>query len=98
MADDEMMDGGEVVVMQDEDGTEYYYQEDMRLTVGTSTYALLSELPAEDGSSQEDGGSVARVVKDGTGEEEYVTDLTDEEFAAVQAAYDCLLAEDEEEN
>ena len=102
----EVMDDEEemVVVMTDEDGNEYYYREEMIIPVGEEKYALLigihedeEELEHGCGCGCEDGDEdvlIAKIVKNEQGEEEYV-DPTDEEFDAVQKAYDAIMDEEE---
>lgn len=100
MDDEEEM----VVVMTDEDGTEYYYREEMIIPVGDEKYALLIGIHEDEeehapgcGCGCEDGDEdvlIAKIVKNDQGEEEYV-DPTDEEFDAVQKAYDALMDEEE---
>ena len=100
MDDDEEM----VVVMTDEDGNEYYYREEMIIPVGEEKYALLIGIHEDEeehehgcGCGCEDGDEdvlIAKIVKNEQGEEEYV-DPTDEEFDAVQKAYDAIMDEEE---
>ncbi len=102
----EVMDDEEdmVVVMTDEDGNEYYYREEMIIPVGNDKYALLIGIH-EDGEEHASGCGcgcedddedvlIAKIVMNDDGEEEYV-DPTDEEFDAVQKAYDKLMDEEE---
>ena len=102
----EVMDDEEemVVVMTDEDGNEYYYREEMIIPVGEEKYALLIGIHEDEeehehgcGCGCEDGDEdvlIAKIVKNEQGEEEYV-DPTDEEFDAVQKAYDAIMDEEE---
>lgn len=98
-----------LVVMTDEEGNEFYYQEEMIIPVGDEKYALLVGLHGEDEEGQghehgcgcgcEDGDEdvlIAKIVTNEDGEEEYV-EPTDEEFEAVQKAYDALVEESEQE-
>ena len=95
-----------VVVMTDEDGNEFYYQEEMIIPVGDDKYALLVGLHDEDGEGHEHGCGcgceddedvlIAKIVTNEDGEEEYV-EPTDEEFEAVQKAYDALVEDSEQE-
>lgn len=95
-----------VVVMTDEDGNEFYYQEEMIIPVGDDKYALLVGLHDEDGEGHEHGCGcgceddedvlIAKIVTNEEGEEEYV-EPTDEEFEAVQKAYDALVEDSEQE-
>lgn len=102
----EVMDDEEmVVVMTDEDGNEFYYREELIIPVGDDKYALLVELPNEGEEHEhgcdcgcEDGeaATIAKIVVNEAGEEEYV-EPTDEEFDMVQQAYEKLMDEDEQE-
>ena len=98
---------GVVVVMTDEDGNEYYYEEEMIIPVGDEKYALLIGIHNdEDGhdhcgcgcgcEDEEEDVIIAQIVKGADGEDEYV-EPTDEEFEAVQKAYDALVEESEQE-
>ncbi len=98
--EDEML-----VVMTDEDGNEYYYQEEMIIPVGDDKYALLVGIHTEDdehecgcGCGCEDDDEdviIAKIITNEDGEEEYI-EPTDEEFELVQKAYDELVADEEE--
>lgn len=112
MADkeNELMDENEdlLVVMTDEDGNEYYYREELIIPVGDQKFALLvgvNEDDKEDGhchdcdcgcDGEEDDVFIAKIITNDEGEEEYV-DPTDEEFEAVQVAYDKLMDEEDAE-
>ncbi len=106
MADKEkdMNEDGVVVVMTDDQGNEYYYEEEMIIPVGDQKYALLVGLHNDEhehgcGCGCEDGDEdvlIAKIVVDENGEEEYV-EPTDEEFEAVQKAYNALVDEAEQE-
>ncbi len=95
-----------VVVMTDEDGHEYYYREEMIIPVEEDRYALLVGIHGEDeehaagcGCGCEDGDEdviIAKIVVNDEGEEEYI-EPSDEEFEAVQKAYDALVDEAEKE-
>jgi len=105
--DDEEM----VVVMTDDKGNEFYYHEEMIIPVGEDKYALLIGVHDEEEQDQdqeheheqgcgcgcEDDDEdvlIAKIVKNEDGEEEYI-DPTDEEFEAVQKAYDAIMDEEE---
>ncbi len=101
--DDEEM----VVVMTDDKGNEFYYHEEMIIPVGEDKYALLIGVHDEEeaeheheqgcGCGCEDDDEdvlIAKIVKNEDGEEEYI-DPTDEEFEAVQKAYDAIMDEEE---
>ena len=77
----DFLDDGDATVIEftDEDGTKFYYEEEMIIPVDDEQYALLV-------------GIIAKIVKNEDGEEEYV-EPTDEEFARVQKAYDALVDE-----
>lgn len=104
MAEDkEFLEDGDATVIEftDEDGTKFYYEEEMIIPVGEEQYALLVGLHGDDdheegcGCGCEDGDEdviIAKIVKNEDGEEEYV-EPTDEEFERVQKAYDALVAE-----
>ena len=106
MAEDMMNEDDIVVVMTDEAGNEYYYREEMIIPVEDEKYALLVGIhdEAEEhahtcGCGWEDGGEevmVAQIVWEGDGEDEYV-EPTDEEFEAVQQAYNALVDEAEKD-
>ena len=95
-------DDGIIVEMTDEDGNSYYYIEDMVIPVGNDKFALLIELNDDEHEHGEDCGCdceddnvvIAKIVTNDNGEDEYI-EPTDEEFEAVQAAYEKLLDEDE---
>ena len=105
--DNEIMEDDElIVVMTDEEGNEYYYREELIIPVGEDRFALLVEIQEDDceDGCDEDGCDcgcgdenlvIAKIVVDENGEEVYV-DPTDEEFEAVQKAYDELMEDDEE--
>lgn len=106
MADETMNEEDVVVVMTDEDGHEYYYREEMIIPVDDERYALLvglhdeeDEHPSGCGCGCEDGDEdviIAKIVVNDEGEEEYI-EPSDEEFEAVQKAYDALVDESEQE-
>ncbi len=101
--DDE--DFGEVVVeMTDEEGNSYFYTEQMIIPVGDDDFALLVEICDHEhehgegcdcGCDCEDGDVIiAKIVTDEkTGEDIYV-EPTDEEFEAVQKAYEAMIEAD----
>ena len=104
---EDMQDDGVVVVMTDQDGNEYYYEEEMIIPVGDEKYALLIGIHNdEDGhdhcgcgcgcEDEEEDVIIAKIVNGADGEDEYV-EPTDEEFEAVQKAYDALVEESEQE-
>ena len=95
---DTAFDDDEIIVeMTDEDGNVFYYVEEMIIPVGEERYALLvaaepDEHVCEDEDCDCDEGDViiAKVVVNADGEDEYI-EPTDEEFEAVQKAYEKLM-------
>ena len=95
-----------VVEMTDEDGNSYYYRQEMIIPVGDDKFALLVGIHDEEEEHTHSCGCgcgehdedvlIAKIVVDEDGEEEYV-EPTDEEFDAVQQAYDELMDEEEED-
>ena len=87
-----------VVEMTDEDGNVYYYVEEMIIPVGDERFALLvsvepteCECDDEDCDCGEDFDSIiAKIIVDENGEDLYV-EPTDEEFEAVEKAYNKLM-------
>jgi len=95
-----------IVVFTDDDGTEFYYREDIVIEIEDKKFAVLvpvSDEIAEDcdcgcgceeADADEEGDIyIARIEADENGEETYV-DPTDEEFEQVQQAYEEIIAED----
>lgn len=97
MAKHEIEDEDVVVCMTDEDGNEIYYVEEMLLEVEGGKFALLTELPAEEGHpagctcgcEEEDAVIIAKVVPGEDGEDTYI-EPTDEEFEKVQETYEAI--------
>ncbi|MEX5284468.1 DUF1292 domain-containing protein [Selenomonas sputigena] len=95
-----------VVEMTDEEGNSYYYRQEMIIPVGDDKFALLVGIHDEEEEHTHSCGCgcgehdedvlIAKIVVDEDGEEEYV-EPTDEEFDAVQQAYDELMDEEEED-
>ena len=96
-----------IVEMTDEEGNSYYYREEMIIPVGDDKFALLIGIHDEEeeeehahscgcgcGEHDEDV-LIAKVVMGEDGEEEYI-EPTDEEFDAVQRAYDALMDDEED--
>ena len=106
--ENDVQDDGVVVVMTDDEGNEFYYEEEMIIPVGDEKYALLVGIHNEDEDQEHSCGCgcgcgdededvlIAKIVKNDEGEEEYI-EPTDEEFEAVQKAYDALVEESEKE-
>ena len=99
----DMQDEDVMVVMTDEEGNEYYYQEEMIIPVGDQRYALLVGIHDDEhehgcgcGCEDDEDVLIAKIVVNDEGEEEYI-EPTDEEFEAVQKAYDALVEESEKE-
>ena len=101
-------DADVIVEMTDEEGNRYYYREERIIPVGDDKFALLIGIHDEEeeeehahscgcgcGEHDEDV-LIAKVVMGDDGEEEYV-EPTDEEFDAVQRAYDALMDDEEED-
>ena len=96
---DEILDGEENLIVEftDEEGNTFYYVEELIIPVGGDNFAILvaaepEEHECEDEDCDCDEGDViiAKIVVNENGEEEYV-EPTDEEFEAVQAAYDKMM-------
>ena len=100
-------DADVIVEMTDEEGNSYYYREEMIIPVGDDKFALLIGVHDEEeeeehahscgcgcGEHDEDV-LIAKVVMGEDGEEEYI-EPTDEEFDAVQRAYDALMDDEED--
>ena len=95
-----------VVEMTDEEGNSYYYRQEMIIPVGDDKFALLVGIHDEEEEHTHSCGCgcgehdedvlIAKILVDEDGEEEYV-EPTDEEFDAVQQAYDELMDEEEED-
>ena len=100
-------DADVIVEMTDEEGNSYYYREEMIIPVGDDKFALPIGIHDEEeeeehahscgcgcGEHDEDV-LIAKVVMGEDGEEEYI-EPTDEEFDAVQRAYDALMDDEED--
>lgn len=85
-----------VIVFSDEEGNEYYYQEDIVIPIDGKQFAVLvpvdEECECEGECDCEVALVVARIDADETGEAVYV-DPTDEEHEAVVAEYERIIAE-----
>lgn len=92
------MDENIVVEFNDDNGNSLYYQQEMIIPVDGQDFALLVGLNVENDESfdEEENVIIAKIVKDEDGEDEYV-DPTDEEFEAVQKAYNELCDAEEAE-
>lgn len=102
--------GDVVVEMTDDEGNSYYYTEEMIIPVGDDRYALLVEIHDHDhcdcdhehehddcDCGCEDGDVIiAKIVKDENGEDIYI-EPTDEEFDAVQKAYEEMIDDFDED-
>ena len=100
-----------LVEMTDDEGNVYYYSEEMIIPVGEERFAILVEVHEGDEEHEhhchcgecgdecdcEEGDVIiAKIVLNEDGEEEYI-EPTDEEFEAVQAAYENLMYEADED-
>mgnify|MGYP002627577814 CR=1 FL=1 len=106
--EEDFMDEDVLVEMSDDEGNVYYYAEEMIIPVNGENFAILVAVHDEDEDEHEhhchcheDGGEcdcdddeviIAKIVLNADGEEEYV-EPTDEEFDAVQEAYERLMYE-----
>ena len=96
-------DADVIVEMTDEEGNSYYYREEMIIPVGDDKFALLIGIHDEEEEHAHSCGCgehdedvlIAKVVMGEDGEEEYI-EPTDEEFDAVQRAYDALMDDEED--
>jgi len=92
----------QIVIMTDEEGNEFYYREEMVIPVDNKNFAMLVAIDScecEDADchchEEEDEDPdvfIARIDFDENGEPVYL-DPTDQEFEAVQAAYEKMVAE-----
>ena len=92
-----------IVEMTDEEGNKYYYVEEMIIPVGEEKFALLVAVEP-DGEEhihdedcdccESDDVIIAKIIVNADGEEVYV-EPTDEEFDAVQDAYEKLMDDEE---
>ena len=110
--EEDFMDEDVLVEMSDDEGNVYYYAEEMIIPVNGENFAILVAVHDEDEDEHEhhchcheDGGEcdcdddeviIAKIVLNADGEEEYV-EPTDEEFDAVQEAYERLMYESDGE-
>lgn len=81
-----------VIVIEDEQGNELYYEEEMVIPFEGKSFAILVSLPDHEheegcGCDFEPEVIIARIDKNDTGEDEYVAP-TDEEFNAVLNIYE----------
>ncbi len=106
--EDKEMEEEVVVEFTDEDGNVFSYVQELIIPVGNDKFALL--VGVEDGEDDDDHERcaccddeedeedviVAKIVVDENGEETYI-EPTDEEYEAVQAAYDAMFEDEDEE-
>ncbi len=98
-----------LVEMTDDEGNVYYYAEEMIIPVGDDRFAILVEVHEddeehehhchcgdEDCECEEGDVIIAKIILNEDGEEEYI-EPTDEEFEAVQDAYEKLMYEADED-
>ena len=107
---EEFLDEDIIVEMTDNEGNVYYYSEEMIIPVGDERFAILVGGPDEEGEKhhchcgecgddcdcEDDDVIIAKIILNEDGEEEYV-EPTDEEFEAVQEAYEKLMDEADED-
>ena len=107
---EEFLDEDIIVEMTDNEGNVYYYSEEMIIPVGDERFAILVGVPDEEGEEhhchcgecgddcdcEDDDVIIAKIILNEDGEEEYV-EPTDEEFEAVQEAYEKLMDEADED-
>ncbi len=86
-----------IVEMTDEDGNSYLYVEEMIIPVNGERFALLVSVEPEGHVCEDDECDcgegdviIAKIVVNENGEDEYI-EPTDEEFEAVQEAYEKLM-------
>ena len=89
---EELRDEDVIVVIENEEGEEQYYREEMIIPIGEDRFAVLIELSASS-EEESDEATIAKIVADENGEDIY-TDPSDEEFDAVRRAYELLEEED----
>ena len=95
---EENFDEDIVVEMTDADGNVFLYSEEMIIPVDGENFALLIAIHEDDEENfdDEDEVIIAKIVLNDDGEEEYI-EPTDEEFEAVQKAYEELMYESDED-
>lgn len=103
--ENDVQDDSIVVEMEDDQGNKYYYEEEMIIPVGGEKFALLVGIHDDEDGHEHGCGCgcedddedviIAKIVVNEDGEEEYI-EPSDEEFEAVQKAYDALVEESEE--
>ena len=83
-----------IVVITDEEGNETYYLEEMVIPVNNKNFAILTQIPedenSEDEEEAEDNCIIARIEFDENGDPTYL-DPTDEEFDLVAEAYNQMM-------
>ena len=80
---EELRDEDVIVVIENEEGEEQYYREEMIIPIGEDRFAVLIELIASseeelEGAEESDEATIAKIVADENGEDIY-TDPSDEE-------------------
>lgn len=75
-----------VIVIEDEEGKESYYLEDMVIPHGGQNFAILVSVPSEDGGEEEEASAIIARMEEVDGEMQYVAP-TEEEFEAVLKLY-----------
>ena len=100
VSDDEMLDYEPIIVtFTDEAGNERHFAEEMRIPMNDDEYALLVGLNTEgdEDFDEEENVTIAKIVKDENGEDEYIVDFPEEEFDAVVEEYNRICDELEAE-
>ena len=89
---DQEQDDANIVEMIDEDNNKQYFYEEMQFTVGNDRYALLNFIKDEDSDddSDEEESTIAKIIVNADGEDEYFSP-SDEEFAVALRAYEDLM-------
>ncbi|WP_027406258.1 DUF1292 domain-containing protein [Anaerovibrio sp. RM50] len=97
--EEDFMDDDIIVTFQDDQGNERYFAEEMRIPLNGAEYALLVGLNVEEDEDfdEEENVTIAKIVKDEKGEDEYIVDFPEEEFDAVVEEYNKICDEAEAE-
>ena len=88
-----------IVTFQDDQGNERYFVEEIRIPLNGYEYALLVGLNVEEDENfaEEDNVTIAKIVKNIKGDDEYIVDFPEEEFDAVVVEYNKIMDEAEDE-
>ncbi|WP_196592521.1 DUF1292 domain-containing protein [Pectinatus sottacetonis] len=90
-------DEGNIIEMTDEEGNKHYFYEEMQFSAGNNRYALLSVLDEEREAPEgleENDNTIAKVIINDAGEEEYYSPK-DDEFDMAVSAYEALMQEND---